>query len=57
MAARLSVLHIVRTLLPGTHIYQMLSKTQDLVRLEGFGTLKKFIHLIGSRPHDFRLLT
>jgi hypothetical protein len=31
----------------------MLCKPQGLVRLEGLGKLKKFIHLIGSRARDF----
>jgi hypothetical protein len=34
----------------GTHLCYRLSKSQDLVRLKGLGKLKKFIHLIGSRP-------
>jgi hypothetical protein len=32
----------------GTHFYYSLSELQVLVRPEGLGTLKEFIHLIGS---------
>jgi hypothetical protein len=37
----------------GSHLYYRLSKTHGLVRREGLGTLKKFIHLIRSRTRNF----
>jgi hypothetical protein len=37
----------------GTHFSYRLSKPQGLVRPEGLGKLKKFIHLIGTRTRDF----
>jgi hypothetical protein len=39
-----------------THFCQRLSEPQGLVQVEGSGTLKKFIHLIGSQPTTFRLV-
>jgi hypothetical protein len=36
----------------GTHFCYRLSEPQGLVRLEGFGKLEKFIHLIGCRTRD-----
>jgi hypothetical protein len=36
----------------GTHFCKRLSEPQGLVRLEGLGKSKKFIHLIGSQTRD-----
>jgi hypothetical protein len=36
----------------GTHFRYRLSKTEGLVRLEGLGKLKKFIHVIVSEIPD-----
>jgi hypothetical protein len=36
----------------GTHFCQRLSKPHSLVRPQGLGKLKTFIHLIGSRTRD-----
>jgi hypothetical protein len=36
-----------------THFYYRLSEPQGILRPEGLGKLKKCIHLIGSRTHDF----
>jgi hypothetical protein len=60
MAVRLSALRTGRALLPRNIIFLLLiliyvrrlSKPQDLVRPEGLGTLKKFIHLIGDDDDD-----
>jgi hypothetical protein len=37
----------------GTHFCWRLSEAQGLVRPEGLGKLKNFVHLIGSRTCDF----
>jgi hypothetical protein len=37
----------------GSHFCYRLSEPQGLVRPEGLGQLKKFLHLIGSRTRDF----
>jgi hypothetical protein len=55
MAVRLSALRTSRALLPRNIIFLLLvlisvkrlSKPQGLVRPEGLGKLKKYIHLIG----------
>jgi hypothetical protein len=59
MEARLSILRTGRSLLPrniffasGTHFCQRLSEPQGLLRPEGLGKLKKFIHLIGSQTRN-----
>jgi hypothetical protein len=36
----------------GTHFYYRQGKLQRLVRLEGLGKLKKFIHLIGVQYYS-----
>jgi hypothetical protein len=60
MAVRLSALRTGRALLPrniifsasGTHFCYSLSEPQGLVRPEGLGKLKKFIHLFGTRTRN-----
>jgi hypothetical protein len=60
MAVGFSALRTSHALLPrnimfpafGTHFCYRLSKPQNLVRLEGLGKLKKFIHLIRNRTCD-----
>jgi hypothetical protein len=61
MAISLEALRTGRTLPPRNIIFLLLviisvtrpSKPQGLVRPEGLGKLKKIVHLIWSRTHDY----
>jgi hypothetical protein len=52
MAVSLSALRTGRAILLLLLIVLRLSEPQGLLRLEGLGILKQFIHLIGSRNRD-----